>query len=255
MKRKNSVCIREDSEVVVLLKKTRGDVSSTVNDINENATKKFKMYADKDCKELVLIVNEHAEKVIITAIKIYLTKGSSEEKYSDQEKASYLTILKKIQDPREWAQKRVFSNKQQLRCLFGQNFEKKEERRIAMSIVERWNEHKISTFPGKRKQSCADISNHYKNQLMIAGLDNDKLLKMISELSSVNESVSSSKSSISIVSSCSTGVESAFSESSVPSVIADCCRLCGEKNATLVISINKKNRDTTYKQLIEYFCQ
>jgi hypothetical protein len=259
MRKKNTAASKGSIELIELIKRSRTHVTSTVRDENQNTTKKSKHDADaSESGDILKILDELAENVIKTGIRIYHKRESSEENYSDQDKHTYLMILKKIQDPKEWLFKRIYSNRPQLQCLLGIEIVKKEERKDALSIVEQWNDHKVAEFPAKyKKDSCEYISRHYRNRLKLDGLQHDTLISKIKDYSNLNDSSSSTNSNIAddAVVTQSQLRFSTSTTSSVPSVIEDCCRLCGKSNCKLVISLNKRNKEASFKNLVEYFCR
>ncbi|KAG5674993.1 hypothetical protein PVAND_004934 [Polypedilum vanderplanki] len=264
MKRKGNCggIIIKNNGIVELLKRSREHISSTTTckDENHNTSKKYKYDAKLkqtcDRLELIKLVDERVENAIDIGFKIY-KQNESNDFYSDSERYGFLSILKKIQNWQDWNFKRIFKDKKQLQCLLKKENIEKQERKEALHIVEQWNEYKLSEFPGKsRREKCRDVSNHYINRFKVAGLNNDRLLEKINQYYA-NESISSISNSTkcnndSLISQSS---QQNFSSSSLPSVIEDCCRLCGDKDCKLVINLNKKYRNTTFKNTVEYFCR
>lgn len=205
-----------------------------------------------ELKNLLNIFDKLVEAAVKSGIEIYHKRGNSEVEFTEHEKKIFLTLLFRIQEEKYWKLKNVIGSNQQLKCILQKQNISKEERKNTIAFLEKWHEHMLLSFPAPtKKQACVDISNHYKNYMHIAGVKYEALLEKISKVTaSPNILLFSSSNEESQNAEHITSLQSTTTRNN-----ASRCRLCGEDTNDLAISIYKKNRDVTYKELIEYFCR
>jgi hypothetical protein len=218
------------------------------NCLNDQKIKKRKPKGEFDLSKIDNLLLEK----IIYGVKIYFGNVKADV---SQEKA-YLLFLKQISSSHGWKFKRI-----NLKSVIPRN----DESELILKHFDEWINTKVNQFPasGKMEQINAAAS-FYQNKIENLGVSMKYLSLKVSQLSS-------ERSTSRNYSNCSNSFDSSYSTASEASskifendLLTNKgetlknqteCRLCGDKNSTLVINLSQKMKEISFKQSIEFYCR
>lgn len=218
----------------------------TIGEIDENQNaKKNRSEVFDESNEQIKLFEERFKEALKTGIDLFHNRISLSA-ISFKERLAYYIILKKVMTSLEWKLKRLISNKQQMECLTRKAIESPKERKDLLTIMEKFVEYKLKSFPGKTKHFKAEsIAKHYKCELKCYGVTQDILSTKIDDLIKTIEVAEGPLPKIE---------KSPKQIIKVHNIKKNVCRLCGSKQ-NLIYSINQKKEDMHFKDVVEYFCR
>ncbi|KAL7041575.1 hypothetical protein ACKWTF_000825 [Chironomus riparius] len=213
-------------------------------DENQNPKKNRIEILDESVDKLKLF-EERFKEAIKTGIDLFHDRISLSA-ISLKERLAYMIILKKIMTTIEWKFKRLVSTKQQMECLTRKAIESPKERKNMLTIMEKFVEYKLKSFPGKTRHFKAEsIAKHYQCELKCYGVTQEILSTKIDELVKTIEVTEGPISRIE---------KNPKNIIKILKVKNNVCRLCGSKK-NLIYSINQRKENIRFKEVVEYFCR